>query len=680
MAAVWSILCISGGHGSCAFADGPVKKPLAVEDLYRFDAPESLTLAPDGARAVYVRRWIDPATRRERFALWLVEGSRDKVKPLEKGEPDGRSPAISPDGKWIAFLSTRPRPNGWKETPKAGPGADAAVNIWLLPITGGEALPLAGPDQPFGRVYHDGFFGRLAFSPDGGQLAFVADDGIDPRSKQEIAADIEIVRPDQGEGLTGYGPAQLWVAHLDKQPQEFAARRIDRLTKDAICYGDPNWSPDGKYLAVHANKTKDREAARYSINQNFDIWLIDVKTRAFRQLTTGPGPEVSPRFAPDGKTLACLSVPRKGSHRDIFNLALVALDGGAAKTRIVFDHHAGNKIGRRPAPVFPLPDDCWEGDRQLYYTADTGLSSAMVRVNLVDGTAHIVHAKAEDSTGPLKSGAQRLGRRLNLTPRGNTFLDDRQVASSEAIVWKNDGLAIEGLLTTPPAAVARPPYKLVLYPHGGPHSRTSLEFDFLVQALAAHGYAVLQPNFRGSAGYGQQFVDADRNDMGGGDMRDCLAGIEHLVKRKLVDPRKQFVFGSSYGGFMTCWLVAQTKQFRAAVAQNAVTDMHMMWALSDIPSWTRWEFAGQPWEVADKMRERSPLTHVAKVQTPTLILHSRDDRRVPLPLGRAFHRALEARNVPTQMVIYPDEGHGIRQPQHREDVLRRMLAWFATHE
>src|SRR5262249_56453026 len=118
-------------------------------------------------------------------------------------------------------------------------------------------------------------------------------------------------------------PAQVWVAHLDASPEQSAARKIDRLTQDDVWYGDPQWSPDGRILVVHANKTADRESVRYSINKNFDLWAIDVQTRAVRQLTSGPGPEVSPRFSPDGKRLACLTIPRKGSHMDVFNLAVV---------------------------------------------------------------------------------------------------------------------------------------------------------------------------------------------------------------------------------------------------------------------------------------------------------------------------------------------------------------------
>src|SRR5262249_6273756 len=145
---------------------------------------------------------------------------------------------------------------------------------------------------------------------------------------------------------------------------------------------------------------------------------------------------------------------------------------------------------------------------------------------------------------------------------------------------------LEGILTTPPEGVAKAPYFLVVHPHGGPHSRSAMGFDFTVQLFAAEGYAVFQPNFRGSSGYGQKFIDADRTDLGGGDMKDILSGIDHLIAEGVADKDHLFVYGTSYGGFMTCWLVGHTDRFRAAVCQNAVTDLNMMWGLSDLQSWT----------------------------------------------------------------------------------------------
>jgi dipeptidyl aminopeptidase/acylaminoacyl peptidase len=529
-------------------------------------------------------------------------------------------------------------------------------------------------------VFNDGFYGRLAFSPDSTRLAFIADDGTDPRTPAEKANGVRIAREDQGEGYTGYGAAQLWVAHLDAAPGPFAASKIERLTgvnADLdLWYGDPQWSPDGKSIAVHANWTEDRESVRYSINKNYDIWLIDAATGGGRRLTFGPGPEVSPRFSPDGKHLACLSVPRKGSHRDVFNLMMIDLKH-EAKPHVLFDHLASaDKPPPHPAPSFPLPVDCWDGTHLLYNT-ERGVRTESVRVEVITGQI-VTPLDREPSDTPM-SGQDRAARRAQLTPPGNTFLKDVARGEQKVITWKiSDVLEIEGILTTPPAeANAKPPYKLVVYPHGGPHSRSALGFDFTVQLFAANGYAVFQPNFRGSSGYGQKFIDADRGDFGGGDMRDIMTGIDKLIADKIADKDRLFVYGISYGGFMTSWLVGQTDRFKAAVAQNAVTDLNMMWSLSDIPSWTEWEFGGRPWEVPEKMRKHSPLTHADKVKTPTLVLHSAADRRCPLPMGRAYYQALKARGVQTGLVVYPGEGHGIRQPRHREDVYRRVLEWFA---
>jgi dipeptidyl aminopeptidase/acylaminoacyl peptidase len=217
-------------------------------------------------------------------------------------------------------------------------------------------------------------------------------------------------------------------------------------------------------------------------------------------------------------------------------------------------------------------------------------------------------------------------------------------------------------------------------PHGGPHHRATGGGGFDTQFFATRGYAVFQPNFRGSTGYGLKFLDADHNDFGGGDMKDILTGIDFLVKAGIADRERQFVYGVSYGGYMTSWLVGQTTQFRAAVAQNAVTDLNVMWHLSDLQSWTEHDMSGMPWDVPERMRAHSPLTFASKVRTPTLILHSLNDRRCPVAMGRMFHRALKENGVDTQMVIYPDEGHPIKQLPHREDVLTHVLDWFERHD
>jgi len=652
----------------CAAVIRAADPPPQIEDLYRTDvALDAITLA-DGHSAVYVRHRADERTRTLKQSLWTVD-DQGPSHPLEPGEPDAFSPQLSPDGKWILFLSTRGFADGTPAFEPVPPYSDPAADIWLIPVSGGKAIPLGGRTKPYGRVITDRFYGRVVFSRDGKRLAFVADTGRDPRTEAERRNHVVVVREDQGEGYEGYGPMQIWVADLLDAPGEVAAARITRVTHDDFWYGDPQWAPDGSFLIVHANRTADQESVRYSINRNYDLWKIGLGDQRIEQLTTGPGPEFSPRISPDGRRVACLSSPRKGPHMDVFNLMIVELAAGGATSRVLFDHH-GAQAGAPPhlSPAYPLPDACWRGNRRVAFAGFRGLKSEAQCVDVDQGPQSV-----EDETPA--------ARRSPLLPPANPGIGPRLRAADEVVKWKSfDGLEIEGVVTIPPASIAKPPFKLLLIPHGGPHHRASSGGGFDTQIFATRGFAVFQPNFRGSTGYGLKFLDADRNDFGGGDMRDILTGIDHLVSRGIADRDRQFVYGVSYGGFMTTWLVGHTAQFRAAVAQNSVTDLNVMWHLSDLQSWTEWDMGGLPWEVVERMREHSPLTYAAKVRTPTLILHSLNDRRCPVAMGKMFYRALKERGVETGMVIYPDEGHGIKQLAHREDVLRRTLEWFEKHD
>ncbi|MCC6510634.1 MAG: S9 family peptidase, partial [Pirellulaceae bacterium] len=396
-------------------------------------------------------------------------------------------------------------------------------------------------------------------------------------------------------------------------------------------------------------------------------------------------PEFSPRISPDGQRLVCLSSPRNGPHADVYNLMVIDLIAAANPARVLFDHHAAAEKTEDTKPqsmlpaMNPLPDGCWLDARRITYNAVDGLKAESPKIDVDAGPEQPV--ATEQPTALADNSTVKPKKRSPLLPGNSPLLGARLKAEDEIVRWKSfDGLEIEGILTIPPAAIAQPPYKLLLMPHGGPHSRSSGGGGFDVQLFACQGYAVFQPNFRGSAGYGLKFLDADRHDLGGGDMQDILTGIDYLIGRGTVDKRRQFVYGISYGGYMTTWLVGHTQQFRAAVAQNAVTDMNVMWHLSDIQSWTEWDVGGLPWEAVDKMRAHSPLAYADKVSTPTMILHSLNDRRCPIAMGKMFYRALKERQVETEMIIYPDEGHGIKQLPHRADLLRRTLAWFAKHD
>lgn len=674
----WAASFICVAIALAVFSQAPAEEPslIRIDDLYQMDSPQGVVVAPDGTSAVYSRRWSDRKQRIVRHSLWRTEGDAAHAKALEPSEPDGRAPLLSPDGKWIFFLSTRPLPDGKPGFTPVPPYSDTPTDIWLIPAAGGKAIPLAGRERPYNRVFSDPFFGNIAFSSDGKRLVFVADEATQVRTPEEIANDVQIVRPDGGEGYEGYGPAQVWIADLLDEPGEVAASRVTRITSDDFWYGDPQWAEEGKAIIVHANRTKEQEAVRYSINQNYDLWRIDLTDGSLLQATFGPGPDVSPRISPDGKRLLFLSIPRRGSHMDVFNLAAIELSESGPQIHLLYNHHNPGEPPHLP-PSFPLPRDCWLSPTAIHYSAPAGTTAKPQVIDFTKGIAAV-----EGTPETFSEDYARLAEaRRKLTPPADPFLQDRLVAKGEVVTWKSsDGLAIEGILTRPTQPDAKAPFKLALYPHGGPHSKSSVGFDFTVQVLAANGYAVFQPNFRGSGGYGQKFIDADRFDFGGKDMKDMLTGIDHLVKEGIVDPNRQFVYGVSYGGYSTCSLIGQTHQFRAAVPQNAVTDLGLMWGLSDIHSWTQWEAGGRPWEVPLAIRESSPLAMAHKVKTPTLILHAANDRRCPLPMGKMYYQVLKANGVETEMVIYPGEGHPIKQLPHMEDVLTRVLEWFGKHD
>lgn len=659
------LLCASCGS---PFARAEPQRLLQIDDLYRLDeATNAVTLA-DGRSVIYCRRRADRATGAIKQSLWRAD-DQGPPRPLEAGEPDGFSPRLSPDGKWIAFLSTRAFPDGARAFDPVPPYSDPAADIWLIPPAGGIATPLSGRSKPYGRVITDSFYGRVAFSPDGRRLAFVADDGTDGRTEMERRDNVVIVRKDQGEGYEGYGPMQVWVADLLETPGATATARVTRVTPDSFWYGDPQWSPDGSFIVVCANRTPEQEPVRFSINQNFDLWKIDLGNRRMEQLTTGPGPEFSPRISPDGRRIICLSSPRRGPHIDVYNLMLVELTPQGATTRVLFDFHsAGSEAPPHLPPTFPLSDHCWLDNRHIAFSAYHGSRTEPQRVDVDGGPLALQSAATPTPQSPLLP--------VSDNGTGGTFK-----ARDEVVRWPSfDGLWIEGILTLPPDLAAKPPYALLLMPHGGPHSRSVDGSSFDVQFFAANGFAVFQPNYRGSLGYGLSFLDADRSDLGGGDMRDIMAGIDHLVGIGLIDRRRQFVFGASYGGFLAGFLISHSQQFRAAVMHGTPTDMEAMWHLSDIQSWTEWELGALPWDAPARMREHSPLTFVASVHTPTLVLAGLNDRRCPVGLSRMYYTALKRVGVDTEMVVYPDEGHQFRQLRHREDMLLRILGWFKRHD
>ncbi len=688
-AAAWVVL----GFGLAPVATAGEKRPLELDDLYRQEQVSDFTVSPRGDEAVYVRSWYDVRFPGRRTSLWRVDGATGRHEPLEPGEPDGRMPTYSPDGRRLAFISADGvrRDSAAARIPRYS-DPSGAVQVLDRSEAGTTRRNVSLPElQPSA----DPFYGRLRFAASGAMLFYSA--GYATAGRRVVADPFVSGDDDQGEGYEGYAPTKIVLCGGNKgnTNDAFAYRDVFALgAGDRFWYGDPQQTPDGAAFICHANRTDDQESVRYSINKNYDLWRFELDGTKEpdeirpQRLTVNPGPDVSPRVSPDGKHVLYLSVPRNGPHNDVFNLCVLSLSDKESQPRMLVNAHDAERAadGTPPfQPTFPLRDDSWIDDEHVRVRGVRGMK-AETRVFDLRRPNEPLEDRSQAEPPPSQNERLR-------PPRVNTWLDERFAAREEVVRWQSfDGLEIEGVLTLPPAELKefQAPYPVIVYPHGGPHSASKPGFNFAVHLFAARGYAVFQPNFRGTYGYGRKFLDAARFDMGGADMQDVLTGLDRLIEQGTVDRRRQFVYGISYGGYAACRLTTLSDRFRAACAQNAVTDLYAMWSLGDLQSWTEWEFGGRPWETIEHegrkidvgalMRDRSPTTHAHRVKTPTLMLHADHDRRCPVAMGRMYHRALKESGCETELVVYADERHGLWQVRHQADVLRRVLAWFAAHD
>jgi dipeptidyl aminopeptidase/acylaminoacyl peptidase len=254
------------------------------------------------------------------------------------------------------------------------------------------------------------------------------------------------------------------------------------------------------------------------------------------------------------------------------------------------------------------------------------------------------------------------------------------IAATDRLCYTGaDGWQIEALFTSPLQHEGHTPPPLVVHVHGGPSAAYIDNWGGWAQVLASAGFAVFEPNIRGSQGRGSAFSDAVLGDMGGKDFQDLLAGIDYLIERGLVDANRIGITGWSYGGFMTAWAVTQTNRFKAAVMGAGICDFHSFHAQTNIPAWDRRFIDADILEHPERYRERSAITYAARVTTPTLIIHGEKDECVPVNQAYAFHRALSERGVPTTLVVYPREGHGPKEKNHLRDLQERLVQWYRRY-
>ena len=653
-------------------------KPLTLEALRQSVAVREPQISPDGKGVVYVRGVGDYKADVEKTELVLVDVASGARRVLTQDRDDVSGPTWSPDGTRIAFL--------------AAPAKNQPPEIYVLSLDGGDAK----------RISHmSGAISGIAWRPDGRALAVLLRDpppgSATPApaasaSPSPSASNTPTPKPSPSPSPKPKGYAEAFTVtdedYLTRAPSrsthlwtiEADGTNPRQITHGAASQnGRIDWTPDGATIIV--SEQPDAIFAHFTKAQTVAVTVANGSVRPLRAgAVDGGGP-----LSPDGTRVA-LAVPRHGSvylHSDV--VVRRVSDGSDVANSIALDRN--------------VAWNDWLDDRTMLIGAPDGIRTYLWREAL-DGSAPVRYDLGDVDFGQdatvAKDGTVAFVGRLQDRPgeiyvmhrnakpvaitEENAWTRGYAIARSERIDWTSDGMNVNGVLTYPTNYAAGKQYPLVLVIHGGPVSTSTRDFSGLTQMLAAHGFLVLQPNYRGSDNSGDAFLQAIVGPVTSGPGRDNLAGVEAVKKMGIVDPARIGVSGWSGGGLQTSWLIGHATFWRAALSGAAVNDWFEQATLADINEEFAQVFLGgvTPWTPAGraKYREESPITYAADVKTPTLILTDAGDQRVPISQSFAFYRALQAHHVNVRMMEFPRNGHNPTDPVDREARVRIWTEWF----
>lgn len=667
----------------------------APEHYYRLVAVSEVAVSPGGDWAAFTVATVVEDDNRRHREVWL--------QPLSEGRPDGAAfratspneestgPRWSPDGSLLAFSSAR---------------GDDPNSTWFLRVEG-----------PGGEAFHvEGVEGPPVWSPDGSRIAYAkapdaedegesgSDGGSSSAEGREgwIAPDAvsRTLDPERFDGRVVTSTRYKRDGRLELQPH-FSVRpkrqimvveagggtptQLTRLDFDA---GEPAWSRDGRILFFAGD---DREDDELRTENSGDIWAVPADGGTVRRLTTNPGTESAPAVSPDGRSLAFLSTPARGSQTDV----LVVETGPGGDFRGAPANLTADWDLRPGAPVWAADGTGvlfaagTRGDRHLFRAAPGGpiaqITQGARRLSSFSFSSdgQVMAYVGTDATSPTELYASwgDGSTEQRATGFNDGWLAATRLVEPEELVWSaGDGTEVQGWLVKPLDFRQGGSYPLILKIHGGPHSAYGNTFFPTFHVLSAAGFFVLYTNPRGSSGYGHDFQYATRGEWGIVDRDDYLTGVDAaLAAYPEIDPGRLGVSGGSYGGFMTNWLTATTDRFHAAVTSRSIVNWESWWGTSDAQRLTEYEFYGPPWEQRDLYRRLSPISYVENVTAPTLIIHSENDYRTPIADGEQWFMSLKKRGVPVELVRYPRSSHGLSrtgEPWLLVDRLERMRSWF----
>jgi dipeptidyl aminopeptidase/acylaminoacyl peptidase len=655
----------------------PARRALKIDDMHRFHDVRDVQISSDGKWVAYTVNTVEAVADKSDTDVWITSWDGQKHLRMTTSTENETSPRWSPDGRWLGFLSSRP-------------GKAKGNQVWLLDPNGGEA-------QQFTDVK-----GRLTsyeWSPDGKRLLLAmadrdpndaADDerpaggGAAAGGAAKAPKPIVIDRYKFKQDVQGYltqPPARLYLYDVE-------TKKSEALTEAALEAASPSWSPDGKWIAFMGRSGKDAE--RYNTS---NVFVMEARAGAApREITHYDGLHGSasrgrPEWSPDGTKLAYLQ--SSGAKLGAYNmnrLAVVAVSGG--EPRILAGGLDRGVSAPRFTPdgaaiLFLVGDDASEYPARI--PANGGDVQRLLRGPIVissmdqgkDGRLAVL--ASSDSKPPevhaLESNELRV-----LTHHNDALMAEFNLGATEEFRCQaKDGNEVHGLLVKPPDYVAGKKYP-TLRIHGGPNGQDAHSFNFERQFFAANGYVVVAVNYRGSSGRGEKYQTAISADWGNKEVLDLEAAVDHVLAIGLADPDRLGVGGWSYGGILTDAIIARDRRFKAATSGAGTAfplglygvDQYIMQYDEEI---------GPPWKVGldPWIRISYPFLHADQIKTPTLFLGGEKDFNVPLVGGEQMYQALRSLGIPTELVVYPGQFHGITRPSYQKDRMERYVAWYAKY-
>lgn len=656
-------------------------RPMTIDDLLAIKSVSDPQISPDGQTVVYVVAELDRSTDKTNSSLWSIPISGGEPKRLTTAPGTNNHPRWSPDGKTVAFVSSR----------------GGSSQIWLLPIDGGEPRQLTRlPIDVSGPIW----------SPRGDRIAFVAEvypgttpDQTAAKDKEKEAAKSKVRVYDRlmirhWNVWDEAKRSHLFVADEASGEARDLTPRLEVNTPPAPFGGstDYAWSPDGKELAFTAEPAQDT-----AWSTNTDIWTVPADGGEPRNRTEANlGADAQPSYSPDGKFLAHVSQSRSGFESDLWVLKVQKREGGetidvssyldrpvqsyawrdATSLAAVIDSD-----GTEPIVTLRIHEPNEVRDRMTGRPVSGGANSSLTLGPGAKSMAFVHHTG--DRPGEIFLWEEGKPKPRALTSHNAPLVKELALPPLESFTFAGaGGDKVQGWLLRPPGFDASKSYPVVFLIHGGPQGAWHDEWHgrWNYQMFAAPGYAVIAINPRGSTGYGQKFTDQISQDWTGKVYEDLMKGLDHaLATYPFLDKNRVAAAGGSYGGFMVNWICGHTDRFKALISHAGVFDLVSMYGTTEELWFPEWEYGGFPWDKPEHYRERSPSTYAKNFKTPTLVIHGALDFRVPDAQGLGMFTCLQRLGVPSRYVWFPDEGHWIAKPQNRIVWWREVHDWLEKY-